>query len=190
MNLPNPVRVVPVRLFVAALALLSIPALAQTVVAKPAPTPAATTMPEPTATPAPTVTVAPAETAAPATPPAVTVTPAATVTAAPTATPAVAPAADNQMAKMQSSMTENVAKNDAADAAMKTHMDAMKDGAKSDMEMKHAIIAQLQVMSDQIQQLNDKVAALSTPPEPPAKPAAKAKAAAKPAVRAPIKPVY
>jgi hypothetical protein len=38
-------------------------------------------------------------------------------------------------------MTDNMAKNDAADAAMKSHMDAMKEGMKSDMEMKHAMIA-------------------------------------------------
>src|ERR1035437_9172761 len=172
MNLPNPVRAT-----IVALALMCIPALAQTVVAKPAPTPTAAPAPEPTATPAPAITATPAPepTATPAsTPPAATVTatpsvtvtatPSATVTATPAdATPAVAATPDThaQMAKMNTSMTDNMAKNDAADAAMKTHMDAMNAGAKSDMEMKHAIIAQLQAMSDQIQQLNDKVAALS-----------------------------
>src|ERR1035441_9858708 len=183
MNLPN-------RLSIVALSLLCLPMLAQTVAPKPAPIAI-----EPTATPAtaPAVIVTPDPAATPAsTPPAVTVTPATTVTATPDATPAAAPAADThaQMEKMQSSMTENVAKNDAADAAMKTHMDAMNAGAKSDMEMKRAIIAQLQTMSEQIQQLNDRVTALSTPPEPPAKPV-KAKAAkpAKEAVRPPIKPV-
>jgi hypothetical protein len=77
-----------------------------------------------------------------------------------------------------------MAKMDAADAAMKTHMDAMKDGMKSDMEMKHAMIAQMQLMSDQIQQLNDRVTALSAPKEAPAK-AAKAKPA-KEKVRPPL----
>src|ERR1700722_19639705 len=40
MDLPNSVRVIPVRLFVAALSLMCLPILAQNVVAKPAPTPA------------------------------------------------------------------------------------------------------------------------------------------------------
>jgi aconitase B len=71
------------------------------------------------------------------------------------------------MAKMNTSMTDNTAKNDAADAAMKTHMDAMKEAMKSDMEMKHAMMAQMQTMSDQIQQLNDKVAALTAQLTPP-----------------------
>jgi hypothetical protein len=55
---------------------------------------------------------------------------------------------------------------------------------KSDMDMKHAMITQMQAMSDQIQQLNDKVTALSTPPPAPVK-AVKAKPA-KPAVRPPL----
>jgi Tfp pilus assembly protein PilO len=90
------------------------------------------------------------------------------------------------MAKMNTSMTENMAKNDAADAAMKTHMDAMKESMKSDMEMKHAMMAQLQAMSDQIQQLNDKVAAL-TAQLTPSPVAGKAKAA-KAKVRPPTQP--
>jgi hypothetical protein len=127
--------------------------------------------------------------------PSATVTPApsATVTAAPSnTTAAAAPAADThaQMAKMQSTLTENIAKNDAADAAMKAHMDSQQAGTKSDMEMKHAMIAQMQAMSDQIQQLNERITAMSAQLEPPAKPAAKGAKAAKPAVRAPIKPVY
>jgi hypothetical protein len=88
------------------------------------------------------------------------------------------------MAKMNSSMTDNVAKNEAADAAMKTHMDAMDAGAKSDMEVKHAMMAQMQTMSDQIQQLNDKVAALTAKLETPAEPAKAKHAKAK--VRPPI----
>lgn len=93
------------------------------------------------------------------------------------------------MAKMQTTLTENMAKMEAADAAMKAHMDSQQAGMKSDMEMKHAIIAQLQILFDQIQQLNDKVTALSTPPPAPAKPVKPAKAVKeKPAVTPPIKP--
>jgi hypothetical protein len=54
--------------------------------------------------------------------------------------------------------------------------------------MKHAIIAQLQTMSDQILQLNERINAISTQLETPAKPVKPVKA--KPAVRPPIKPVY
>jgi hypothetical protein len=181
MNLPNPVRAIPVRLFVTALALLCIPAMAQNVNAKPAPTPAAAPAPEPMATPAPAATV----TATPA--------PAATVPATPdtpAATPAPAAPAD-PMARMNTSMTENIAKNDAADAAFKSHSDAQQAGAKSDMEMKHAIIAQMQTMSDQIAQLNDKVAALTAKLETPAVPAkAKpAKAKVRPPIILPTQPV-
>jgi flagellar hook-associated protein FlgK len=60
------------------------------------------------------------------------------------------------------------------------------------MEMKHAMIAQLQAMSDQIKQLDERITALSAQLETAtAKPvkAVKAKPAA-PAVRPPIKPVY
>jgi hypothetical protein len=81
-------------------------------------------------------------------------------------------------------MTDNVAKNDAADAAMKTHMDAMNAAAKSDTEMKHAMMAQMQTMSDQIAQLNDRITALTAEL---AKPAVSAKAKpAKEKVRPPI----
>jgi Tfp pilus assembly protein PilO len=93
------------------------------------------------------------------------------------------------MAKMQSTMTENMAKNDAVDVAMKAHMDSQEAGTKSDMEMKHAIIAQLQAMSDQIQQMNERITAITAQLEASAKPVKAAKAS-KPAVRPPIKPVY
>jgi hypothetical protein len=166
---------------------MCIPAFAQNTL----PTPSASPMlnaPAPAATPEPVVAPAPAPAAAPA------ATPAATVSVAPdTATAAALPIAQapaDPMAKMNTTLTENVAKNDANDAAMKIHMDSQQAGAKSDMEVKHAMIAQMQAMSDQIQQLSDKVTALSAKLDapPPAK-AVKAKAA-KPAVRAPIKPVY
>ena len=39
--------------------------------------------------------------------------------------------------------------------------DTQQAAMKSDVEMKHAMIAQLQTMSDQIQQLNDRIVALS-----------------------------
>ena len=101
MNLTNPVRAT-----VIALSLMCLPSLAQNAPAKPAPTPAAAPAPEPMAMPAPGATVT-------ATP-----TPSATVTATPD-TPAATPAvsASDPMAKMNSSMTDNMAKNDAADAA-------------------------------------------------------------------------
>jgi outer membrane murein-binding lipoprotein Lpp len=102
---------------------------------------------------------------------------------------AAATPAASDMAKVQTNMTENMAGMDAADAGMKTHMDTVKAGMKSDMEMKHSMIAQMQVMSDQIKELNERVTALSAKLETPAKPVKAAKAA-KPAVRAPIKPVY
>jgi translation initiation factor 2B subunit (eIF-2B alpha/beta/delta family) len=96
------------------------------------------------------------------------------------------------MTKMQTTMTENMAKNDAADAAMKAHMDSQQAGTKSDMEMKHAIIAQLQAMSDQIQQMNERITAISAQMEATAKPvkAVKSSKPAAPAARPPIKPVY
>jgi acetyl-CoA carboxylase carboxyltransferase component len=40
-------------------------------------------------------------------------------------------------------------------------MDTEQAAMKSDVEMKHAMIAQMQTMSDQIQQLNDHITALS-----------------------------
>jgi hypothetical protein len=171
MNLSNSVRVIPVRLFVAALSFLCIPALAQNVVAKPAPSPAPAVAPapEPTATPAPAAVVV----AAPAD--------ATTVTATPTPAPA---ASADPMTKMQTSMTDNVAKNDAADAAMKSHLDSQQAGMKSDMEMKHAVIAQLQAMSDQIKELNERVTALSARLDTPAVPVKVAKP--RPAKRPPI----
>jgi Tfp pilus assembly protein PilO len=68
-------------------------------------------------------------------------------------------------------------------------MDTEQAAMKSDVEMKHAMIAQLQTMSDQIQQLNDRITALSAQLEAAtAKPVKSVKA--KPAVRPPIKPVY
>jgi TolA-binding protein len=84
-----------------------------------------------------------------------------------------------------------MAKMEAADIARRANADSEQAGNKSDMEMKHAMIAQLQAMSDQIAQLNDRITALSAkldPPTPAAKPV-KAKPA-KAAVRPPIKPVY
>ena len=58
-------------------------------------------------------------------------------------------------------MKTQMAKMEAADAAMKTHMDTQQAAMKSDVEMKHAMIAQLQTMSDQIQQLDYRITALS-----------------------------
>jgi Tfp pilus assembly protein PilO len=65
------------------------------------------------------------------------------------------------MAAVQTTMTENMAKAEAADIARRANEDSEQAGTKSDMEMKHAIIAQLQAMSDQIAQLNDRVTALT-----------------------------
>src|ERR1039458_7533734 len=82
----------------------------------------------------------------------------------PATTPADTSASPEQMktqrAKMQTTMNKNMAKMEAADAAMKTHMDTQQAAMKSDVEMKHAMIAQLQTMSDQIQQLNDRITTL------------------------------
>jgi hypothetical protein len=115
-------------------------------------------MPEPTATPAPT----PPVTATPT----VAATPDATVTAAPVATPPADTSASPeqmkaQMAKMQTTMNENMAKRDAADIARTANLDAEQAAMKSDMEMKHAMFAQMQTMSDQIQQLDYRITALS-----------------------------
>jgi Tfp pilus assembly protein PilO len=66
-----------------------------------------------------------------------------------------------QMAKLQTTMNENMAKWEAADIARTANMDAEHAAMKSDVEMKHAMIAQMQTMSDQIQQLNDRITALS-----------------------------
>jgi hypothetical protein len=94
------------------------------------------------------------------------------------------------MATTQSAMTENMAKMEAADIARRASADSQQAGNKSDMEMKHAMIAQLQAMSDQIKQLDLRITALSAQLETAtAKPPVKAKPA-KPAVRPPIKPVY
>jgi hypothetical protein len=141
MNVPNPVRV-----SIVALSLMCIPALAQN--------------PAPTTTPAPTppVTATPAAT--------VTATPDATVTAAPVATPPADTSASPeqmkaQMAKMQTTMNENMAKRDAADIARTANLDAEQAAMKSDVEMKHAMFAQMQTMSDQIQQLDARITALS-----------------------------
>jgi Tfp pilus assembly protein PilO len=54
-----------------------------------------------------------------------------------------------------------MAKREAADVARRANMDTEEAAMKSDVEMKHAMIAQMQTMSDQMQQLNDHVAALS-----------------------------
>ena len=66
-----------------------------------------------------------------------------------------------QMAKMQTTMNENMAKREAADVARRANMDTEGAAMKSDVEMKHAMIAQMQTMSDQIQQLNDRIVVLS-----------------------------
>jgi Tfp pilus assembly protein PilO len=94
------------------------------------------------------------------------------------------------MAAVQTTMTENMAKSEAADIAKKAQVDSEQAGTKSDMEMKHAIIAQLQAMSDQIQQLNERITAITAQLNPPApvKPVKAVKP--RPAVRPPIKPVY
>jgi Tfp pilus assembly protein PilO len=96
------------------------------------------------------------------------------------------------MTTMNTAMTENMAKMEAADVARRANEDSEQAGNKSDMEMKHAMIAQLQAMSDQIKQLDERITALSAQLETAtAKPVktVKAKPAA-PAVRPPIKPVY
>ena len=182
MNLPNSVRISPVRLFVAALSLLCIPTLGQSVVASPAPsTPIATTP-----TPAPELLAIPA----PADPaPAVAPAPSATVTATSGAATVPEPTGPSQMAAMNTAMTENMAKAEAADIARRASADSQQAGNKSDLEMKHAMIAQLQAMSDQIKQLDERITALSAQLEIATAKPVKAKPV-KPAVRPPIKPVY
>jgi hypothetical protein len=140
MNLPNSVRITPVRLFVAALSFFCIPALSQNVVAAPAPAPAAgaaapASAPEPIATPAPAATIAapaaaptPADTPAPAA--AVTPAPAVTVTATPDSAPAPALDKNAQMAAIQTTMTENMAKAEAADVARRANEDSEQAGKK------------------------------------------------------------
>ena len=192
MNLPNPVHATRVRLFIAALSLMCIPALAQTVVAKPAPTPsplaAPAPAPEPIATPAPEPAATPASgptvTATPAPGGAMTAAPADATTVSASPTSSAADSTHGQMTQINTSMTDNMAKNEATDAAMKSHSEAQQAGAKSDMEMKHAMIAQMQTMSDQIAQLNDRVTAHTAQLAPPVVPVKAKPAKAK--VRPPI----
>jgi hypothetical protein len=93
------------------------------------------------------------------------------------------------MAAVQTTMTENIAKSEAADIAMKAHMDSEAAGNKSDMEMKKAMIAQLQSLSDQIQQMDARITAITAQLDTAAKPVKPVKST-KPAVRPPIKPVF
>ena len=193
MNLPTFVRIPPARLFVAALSLLCIPIMAQNVI--PAPAPAAGVTAAPASAPEPTIAT-PASgaplVATPAPAAAVTPAPAATVTAAPgTVAPTTTATPDHsQMNTTQIAMTENMAKMEAAGVARRANEDSEQAGNKSDMEMKHAMIAQLQAMSDQIKELDGRITALSAQLEAAtAKPPVKAKPA-KPAVRPPIKPVF
>jgi Tfp pilus assembly protein PilO len=93
------------------------------------------------------------------------------------------------MAAMNTAMTENMAKAEAADIARRASADSQQAGNKSDLEMKHAMIAQLQAMSDQIKQLDERITALSAQLEIATAKPVKAKPV-KPAVRPPIKPVY
>lgn len=68
-----------------------------------------------------------------------------------------------QIAQMESKTKENMANMDAA-AAVKTHMDTMKASMKSEMELTHAMIAQMhqmQMMTDHRRQLSDHMAAMS-----------------------------
>jgi hypothetical protein len=161
MNLPNSVRITPVRLFVAALSLLCIPAFGQSVVASPAPSAPVATTPTPAPAPEPIATPAPATPIVADPTPAAAAAPSVTVTATPDAAPAPALDKNAQMAAVQTTMTENMAKAEAANIARRANEDSEQAGTKSDMEMKHAIIAQLQAMSDQIAQLNDRVTALT-----------------------------
>jgi hypothetical protein len=172
----------------ATLCLMCLPVLAQNVVVKPAPDANAAPAPaaELVATPAPAAAVVPAPD--PAAAPAAVVTPAVTVTPASAAVPDAAEDSHAQMARMQTTMTENIAKAEAADIAMKARIDTEQAGAKSDMEIKQAMMAQMQLMSDQIQKMNDRIVALTAQLESQAKPVKPVKS--KPAVRPPIKPVY
>jgi Tfp pilus assembly protein PilO len=93
------------------------------------------------------------------------------------------------MTTTNTAMTTYMAKLEAADIARRANADSEQAGNKSDMEMKHAMIAQLQAMSDQIKELDGRITALSAQLETATAKPVKAKPA-KPAVRPPIKPVY
>ena len=59
---------------------------------------------------------------------------------------------------MQALMMDSMAKMDAADAAMKSHMETEQASMKSQMELQHAVINHLQTMMDHMQKMHDGMA--------------------------------
>ena len=70
-----------------------------------------------------------------------------------------------QMEQIQTLMKDNMAKMAAADAAMKSHMEAEQAKMKSQMELQEALISQLQTMTDNIQAMADRMAMMPDPME-------------------------
>ncbi len=68
-----------------------------------------------------------------------------------------------QMEQMQALMKDSMAKMEAADAGMKTHMETEQASMKSQMELQHAVINQLQTMTDHMQKMLLGMAMMSGP---------------------------
>jgi hypothetical protein len=70
-----------------------------------------------------------------------------------------------QMEQMQTLMKDSMAKMEAADAAMKSHMETEQASMKSQMELQHAVINQLQNMTDHMQKMHEGMAMMPGPME-------------------------